>query len=165
MGDSQVLYEAVPSVIADGAEKTPLGDSVGRARVIVDGASPYTPPGQLRVSTGWAPLDYPAAFPNAIGVPGILEYVSMRTDPALDTAKDWYVLVFDAVANPAPGAEAVETFGPLVNDDFDYWEPIGGWDFAAGLLLVVSSTPVVYTAPVAPAGTDQFAYTIKYTPS
>lgn len=162
---TNVLYEAVPTAVSDGAEKTILGDSVGRPRVIVDGITPATPTGQLRVSTGWAPLNYPAAFPNAVAVPGILEYVSMRTADTLDTNKDWYVLVFDGAATPAANATAVETFGPLVNDDFDFWEPIGGWALTVGLVLVVSSTPTVYTAPVAPAGTDKFAYTIKFTPN
>ena len=162
---SDVLYEATPTAIADGSQKTMLGDDVGRARVVVDSISPAPAAGQLRFSTGWAPLDYPTAFPDPIAVPGYLEYVSMRTDPALDTTKTWYVLVFDAAAAPAPGAQAVETFGPLVEDDFDYWEPLGGWSLTSGLYLAVSSTPVVLTAPVAPAATDQFAYTIKFTPA
>lgn len=121
---ARVLYEQVPTAISPGAEKTILGDDVGRPRVVVDALpppSPVPPAGQLRVETGWAPLNYPTAYPDPIAVPGYLEYVSMRTDPALNTGTTWYVLVLDLAAAPVGGETAVETFGPLVNDDFDYW--------------------------------------------
>lgn len=165
---SNVLYQSAPTTVSDGAEKTLLGDDIGRARVVVDvlpPPSPEPPVGQLRFSTGWAPLDYPNAPGDPVAVPGYLEYVSFRTDPALDTTKTWYVLVFDSTTTPGASDQAVETFGPLVENDFDYWEPLGGWEFSSGLYLAVSSTPVLYTAPVLPAATDQFAYTIKFTPA
>lgn len=168
---TNVLYQDVPTTIAANSEKTILGDNVGRPRVVVDSLPPPTPSapiGQLRFSTSWAPLDYPT-LPIVVPAPniaqaGYLEYVSIRTDPNLDTTKDWYVLVLDQATVPVGGEVALETFGPLVNDDFDYWEPEGAWLLGTGLYLAVSSTPVTYTAPVAPAATDQFAYTIKFTP-
>lgn len=165
---TNVLYEANPTSILDGAEKTILGDDLGRPRVVVDALpppSPAPPAGQLRLETGWAPLDYPTAFPDPIAVPGYLEYVSMRSDPQLDTNKTWYVLVLDQATAPMGGELAVETFGPLVNDDFDYWEPLNGWELTTGLCLVVSSTPVVYSPPIAPGPNDRFAYTIQFTPA
>lgn len=164
---SNVLYEANPTVIADGAEKTPLGDNIGRQRVVVDVLPPAPPPGPpdpnslVELSSGWV-VDY---SPPAVRVPGWLQYLSMRTKPASAPAKS-YVLVFDATAAPNPGDLAVETFGTLVKDDFDWWEPTDGqfgWYLQNGLYVIPSATPVVYT-PFGVGPGSNFAYTVKYVP-
>lgn len=151
MSDKNVVqYRDPDEAIAAGTTIVPKGDTAGRTVITADAPIPVAPVEPTPTGTPYR-TSGPTFFENEAviaAVPRVLEMLYIQVGAVLVNAAPLYPLIVDKAgavvandgsASPLPKISAV--------GDMVFWEPPGGFLFTAGLRVIVSSTPDIYTAP------------------
>lgn len=142
----------VPAVETGEGQRV-LTDEYGR---IITVSAPPTP-GDLPLVANLIPQALNAGVLVVLAAPGEL-FDAWVGD--YQSVVQRYLLVFNAIAAPAPGAVPAIAAPPIGGwENYDFTTSAGPMSFATGIVLALSTTPNSYT-PIAAA--DDFAITARY---
>lgn len=151
MSDGLVQYRNPDITLPVEQTAIPKGDIAGRTVITVDDPIPVTPVEPTPAGTVYrtaGPTFYETEAVIA-AVPRVLEILYIQAAAALTNAAPLYPLIVDK-AGVIGGGDGSASPLPKISaaGDLVYWEPPGGFLFTAGMRVIVSSTPVFYTAPL-----------------
>lgn len=148
--DSLVQYRDPDVVLPLSQTAIPKGDAAGRTVVTADAPIPVapvepTPAGTVYRTPGPTFFETEAVI---AAVSRVLEILYIQVGAVLVNAAPLYPLIIDKAGAIVGGDGSASPLAKIsAVGDLVYWEPPGGFLFTTGLRVIVSSTPVFYTAP------------------